>query len=86
MFGKFASLVSRAKHYAYGIGLLVLGGGILSWAGSFIREQELEQKLILPPAEIDSNDAFAQQLAVFSLGYALFGGRNCHVGCHGCLV
>ena len=68
MFGKFASLVSRAKHYAYGIVLLVLGGGVLSWAGSFIREQELEQKLILPPAEIDSNDAFAQQLAVFSLG------------------
>lgn len=68
MLGKFTSFLSRTKHYAYGVALLVLGGGILSWVGSFIREQELEQKLILPPAEIDSNDAFAQQLAVFAMG------------------
>ena len=61
-------MLNRAKLYAIAIAALVLGGSLLSWACALIRNKELEQQLILPPAKIDTGDALARQLAAFSLG------------------
>lgn len=64
----FRRLLYRAKHYAIALVVLMLGGAVLSWVSSRMRQQELEQKLVLPPADIDTNDALTRQLSIFALG------------------